>query len=131
MKFAEAMDMAASYKPVLLLAMLQLADERGRARVSDLVFAFKQFYLNRIAIGLPPEKPKARMSQVETMTDLEVERLVFAMPFERFERHGFFVRPKEVEFVAFAPEVWRRLSDEDKGQLRETAQSCLKTYFDR
>lgn len=48
-----------SYKPVLLQAMITLADDEGRVRITDLVKAFRDFYLERQRQGktievLPP-----------------------------------------------------------------------------
>jgi hypothetical protein len=61
----------------------------------------------------------------------EIERLIFAMPFEKFERRSFFIRPKEIEFVAFSPDIWRRLSEEDKKQLGERAAQAIAAYYER
>jgi superfamily II DNA or RNA helicase len=129
MEYARTSERGASYRPVLLQTMLDLADERGRVRVSDLVAAFKQFYLDRAARGLKPEKGNVRMARVEALSDGEVEQLIFKMPFERFERRRFFLRCKEVEFVAFTPEVWRRLTDADKTELRQIAADAIAAYF--
>lgn len=106
--------MTTSYKPVLLHAMLSLANERGWIRVAELVRRFGQFYLDRLSQGLPVEKLGSRIGAVAQMNDSEIERLIFAMPFEKFERRSFFIRPKEIEYVAFSPDIWRRLSDEEK-----------------
>ena len=45
--FVEEMDMSASYKPVLMLAFLDAASPRGRARVGDVVKRFRGFYEKR------------------------------------------------------------------------------------
>ena len=47
LEFIEAMDMALSYKPVMLLALLDAIDEQGRARASDVARRFQQFYRDR------------------------------------------------------------------------------------
>jgi hypothetical protein len=127
--FVEAMDMTTSYKPVLLLALLRLADAKGRVNVAELVTEFQQFYMNRLVQGMPVEKPRSRMSQIAEMSDTEVERLLFAMPFERFERRNYCVRCKDVAYVAFVPEIWRRLTDNEKAHLHTVAERNIAEYF--
>jgi hypothetical protein len=114
---------------VLLLALLRLADTKGRVKVAELVTEFKQFYMNRCAQGMPVEKPRSRMSQIAEMSDTEVERLLFAMPFERFERRNYCVRCKEVEYVAFVPEILRRLTEDEKAHLQAVAERNIEEYF--
>ena len=50
------MDMSFSYKPVLLLAMLENVDDRGRVRIKDIVDFFINYYSNRKNEGLFVEK---------------------------------------------------------------------------
>ncbi len=51
--FVERMDMSSSYKPVMLLAILDHVDDRGRASIDDTVAsAFHAFYLDRLRQGL-------------------------------------------------------------------------------
>jgi superfamily II DNA or RNA helicase len=131
LEFAADMDMTTSYKPVLLQAMLALADQRGWVRVGELVRRFNHFYVDRLSRGLPIERSGSRICAVEQMSLGEIERLIFAMPFEKFERRSFFIRPKEIEFVAFSPDIWRRLSEEDKKQLGERAAQAIAAYYER
>ena len=79
------MDRRYSYKPVLLLGLLQLADEVGRVHVPDLVQFFKQFYTQRLENGQIVEQPTSRMARIADLTDSDIERIMLAMPFEKFE----------------------------------------------
>ena len=45
-EFVKKMEMAASYKPVMMLAILELVNEKGCARLTDVVMRFKSFYTN-------------------------------------------------------------------------------------
>src|SRR5262249_32279028 len=49
MEFVGTMDMALSYKPVMLLSLLDSVDKTGRAKVSEVVQRFQQFYRERRA----------------------------------------------------------------------------------
>ena len=82
-EFVEQMDRRYSYKPVLLLGLLQLADEVGRVHVPDLVQFFKQFYTQRLENGQIVEQPTSRMARIADLTDSDIERIMLAMPFEK------------------------------------------------
>ena len=53
LEFVARMDMSSSYKPVLLLAILDKVDDHGRASINEVVLAFHSFYLGRLEQGLP------------------------------------------------------------------------------
>jgi hypothetical protein len=129
--FVSAADMAASYKPVLLLGMLECADGSGRVNIAELVAYFRDFYLKRLKEGLRVEAPKIRMANADALTDLQIERVMLGMPFEKFERKRFFRRVKDISMVRFDEALWRRLTAEDKAALRISALQQISIYFDR
>jgi superfamily II DNA or RNA helicase len=131
MEFVAAGDMASSYKPVLLLGMLHHADRAGRVRVQELVAFFRDFYMKRAANGLLIEAPKIRMSKVAELSDLDIERTMLAMPFEKFERKGFFRRQKDLAFVRFTEALWHRLNSEDRQLIIEKCRSQTEDYYRR
>lgn len=53
------MDMSYSYKPVLLKAVLLLADDKGRVKLSDIVTYFREFYEARRVAGWWWRRPTA------------------------------------------------------------------------
>jgi hypothetical protein len=101
--FCEEMDMSASYKPVLLLCLLETVSEDGAVSIARLTLAFRAFYLDRVARGLPPEKPRARMAWVKDLTEGEIQRLILDMPFKKFARRGFLDYGRDVSRLRFAP----------------------------
>lgn len=131
LKFVAEGDMSASYKPVLLSGMLKCADSAGRVQIRDLVRFFRSFYEERQRKGFLVESPNARMSCVAELSDLKVERTMLAMPFEKFERKGFFRRLKDLAYVRFAESLWRKLSDEDTANVRRLAADQLAKYYER
>ena len=68
MEMVRQMDMSYSYKPVLLKAILSLADNKGRMKLSDIVDYFRKFYEARRAAGLVVEKPTASMQEATIPT---------------------------------------------------------------
>ncbi len=112
MEMVEAMDMAFSYKPVLLKAMFDHVEENGRVRIEHLVDYFIDFYRERKGRDLPVEK-KSSIFCREDFSRKEVERNIFANPFKRFEDMRFMKRSRELAFVEFSRNVLRKLTKED------------------
>jgi hypothetical protein len=81
--------------------------------------------------GLRVEAPKIRMANADALTDLQIERVMLGMPFEKFERKRFFRRVKDISMVRFDEALWRRLTAEDKAALRISALQQISIYFDR
>jgi len=130
-EFVEQMDRRYSYKPVLLLGLLQLADEVGRVHVPDLVQFFKQFYTQRLENGQIVEQPTSRMARIADLTDSDIERIMLAMPFEKFERRKFVRRLKELTRLKIDPVLWRQLTEADRVALQQMAQKALDLYYDQ
>lgn len=127
--FCEEMDMSASYKPVLLLCLLDTVDEEGSVPVANLTLAFRDFYLDRLARGLSAERPKARMARVRELTDAEIQRLILEMPFRKFAQRGFLDYGRDVSRVRFAPNLWKRLSDADQQRLQDASREAIARYY--
>jgi hypothetical protein len=130
-EFVQQMDRRYSYKPVLLLGLLQLADNAGRVKVPELVQFFKQFYTQRLDNGQIVEQPTSRMARIADLTDSDIERIMLAMPFEKFERRKFVRRLKELTRLKFDPVLWRQLTEADRVALQQMAQDALITYYDQ
>jgi hypothetical protein len=76
LEFIRAMDMALSYKPVMLLALLDTVDEEGRARASEVAQRFQQFYRDRREAGLIVERPGSRKVPVDELDETAAQRLM-------------------------------------------------------
>jgi hypothetical protein len=72
----------------------------------------RDFYLDRVAHGLPAEKPRTRMARVAELTEAEIQRLILEMPFRKFAQRGFLNYWRDVSRVRFAPALWKRLTDD-------------------
>ncbi|NLP15312.1 MAG: DEAD/DEAH box helicase, partial [Clostridium sp.] len=73
MDMVRVMDMSFSYKPVLLKAMFEHVDDKGRVRVEDIVNYFIEFYSDWKDKGLVVEKKNSIFCK-EGYTRKEVER---------------------------------------------------------
>src|SRR5262249_4885754 len=63
-QFLADTDMTMSYKPVMLLALLEAIDAEGRAKLSEVVDGFRRFYQARRVAGAVVERPGARQKPV-------------------------------------------------------------------
>jgi superfamily II DNA or RNA helicase len=129
--FVEEMDMSASYKPVLLLSFLDVANARGRARIQDLVAAFRRFYEKRAEGSLPVETPKARMFRTADLTDAEVQNVIITMPLRKFQQRRYLDYARDVAWVQFTPSLWRQLSEFDLERVRTICQTSIERYYSR
>jgi hypothetical protein len=131
LEFIGAMDMTRSYKPVMLLALLDAVAEEGRARTSDVARRFQQFYRDRRAAGLVVERPGARKVPVEELDETSVQRLMLSKPFETFERRRFVCYDRDLAYVRFDPRLWRQLGPDDREQIRSLCWRSIERYYER
>ena len=126
--FVKRMDMATSYKPVMLKAILAHVDQQGKARLNEVVRSFHAFYLQRHQIGSTIERASARMANAQEMTEDEVRLVMLSMPFEKFERRRYLLYDRENSaFIRVSAALWRQLEAEDLTSIRQTCDSAV--YF--
>jgi hypothetical protein len=131
LEFIGAMDMALSYKPVMLLALLDTVDENGRARASEVARRFQQFYRDRRAAGLVVERPGSRKVPVDELDETGAQRLMLGMPFEKFERRRFVGYDRDLAYIRFDPHLWRQLGLDDREQIRGLCRRSIESYYER
>jgi superfamily II DNA or RNA helicase len=130
--FVAKMDMSSSYKPVLLLAILDNADERGRAGLDDVAAAFHAFYLTRLQQGLPVEQTGVRMRKPDCLSLDEVRSTMLQTPFRKFEQRKYLSYDKEdLARIRFQSALWRQLSDEDRTTIRSRCERAISDYYQR
>ena len=130
--YVQEMDMASSYKPVMLDRLLYHADSLGRVRIDVLVRDFQAFYLDRLARGEHAEGRGARMTRADSLTHEEVRAVMLGMPFEKFERRGFLgYDPQDLAYLRLEPRLRRQLTDADFQALRATCHQAIEQYYAR
>lgn len=130
--FVDRMDMAASYKPVMLRAILDLVDEQGRACLDDVAKAFFAFYRCRHDEGLLVERASARIANVGDATLESVRNLMLTMPFRKFEQKKFLQYDRQnLAFIRFAPPLWRQLTPVDFTRIKSTCETKIADYYER
>lgn len=129
-KFVRKMDMTYSYKPVLLLALLDLMDEFGRARIEEVVHFFIDFYAKRRAAGDIVEKPSSIFVR-EAVDENEAKRNILANPFKRFADMRFLSYSRDFEYIEMSRDLLRQLTPEDMTEIRAICQEKLESYYER
>lgn len=124
-----------SYKPVLLLALLDCVDSEGSVAEETLAAAFWQFYRDGAAGGLRAEAPASILSQPEAVTLAAVRRLMVDYPLDRFVIQGLLERlPAAADApaqVRVRPEVWAGLRFQHVLTLRGALAEQVERYFAR
>jgi superfamily II DNA or RNA helicase len=131
MQYLEEKDMTMSYKPVMLLALLDTVGEDGKAVLSEVVQKFRQFYQERRAAGLPVERPGARRQSVDELDQMAAQRLMLEKPFEKFERRRFLRYDRDLAYVRFDSRLWRQLGGDDLQHIRAICRESIRSYYGR
>lgn len=130
MDMVRQMDMSYSYKPVLLKAILQYADAKGRVRLDDIIAYFKNYYESRKADGLVVEKPNSIYAK-GGYSDADVRRNILSNPFKRFEDMQMLHHTKTLGIIEVEPTVWKHLTDEEKQEIEQICDDKLEQYYKR
>jgi superfamily II DNA or RNA helicase len=130
--FVARMDMSSSYKPVLLLAILDKVDGHDRARLEDVVLAFHEFYLGRLERGLPIERNGMRMQQADQCSQDDVRSVMLSMPFRKFEQRRYLSYDKQdLAYIRFPAALWRQLTSDDRATIPSQCEQAISEYYER
>lgn len=127
-EMVEKMDMSYSYKPVLLNAMFENADDKGKVLIEDIIDYFIYYYENRRKQGLIVEKKNCIYLR-GNYTRKEVMENIFRNPFKRFEDMGFVRRKKDIEYVEFNSHIWKNITKENMKHMSELCDEALNKYY--
>jgi len=129
LRFAMQGRLNMSYKPVMLLALLDNVSGAGELPEPVLVDAFWSFYRRRAALGLPSEIASSLLSRPEAATVAQVRALLVGMPLERFIIQGYLQHFPDAGLVRVRPEVWEGLRYREVLTLRLALEEQIQSYF--
>lgn len=130
MDMIKEMRMDHSYKPVLLKGLLLHSDAQGKAKISDLVEYFKEYYQNRRNRSQIVEKDDSIFSR-EHCTDKEIEREILSYPFRRFKNMSMMHHTKTLGIIQVDSIIWKNLTNSDKQLIAEICDKKLEQYYKR
>ena len=71
------------------------------------------------------------MSRVTELDDVEVQRVLLGMPFEKFERRRYLKYDRDLAYVRFDARLWRQLGADDLKEIRTICQRSIESYYER
>lgn len=130
-EFMESRNLTRSYKPVLLKAMLRLADSKGEVAMDTLVASFRAFYVQRKRHGLVTEMGVSALLEPEQSDADTIEQLIIKHPLERFVLNGFLHYDAGGRIVRFNPMLWDAIRQDDLARLATLSDAQLDAYYSR
>jgi len=130
MDMVRQMDMSYSYKPVLVKAILQHTDDKGRIKLENIVSYFREFYEKRREAGLVVEKANSIYAK-GGYTDKDAERNILSNPFKRFEDMQMLRHTKTLGIIQVDESIWKYLTKAEKAEMAEICDRKLAAYYKR
>lgn len=131
LRFATQGRLNKSYKPVMLLATLDLVQNDGLVALDELTERFHGFYRRRADANLRAEAPASILSNPYAARRQDVENLLVRYPLDRFVIQGYLAYLKGEQLIQFQSDLWNSLQFRDIVNLRASLQEQIKSYFDR
>ena len=128
LEYCKTMKMSYSYKPILILSLLNAKDGKGTVTIAEAVQYFRSYYNGRRSKGLQAEK-KNCIYQREDVTDQQIADNIIANPVDALVKSGFFVYNDEKKVFAVRPEIWRSIDPKCKRTLTMICEERLNDYF--
>ncbi|PJI09233.1 MULTISPECIES: McrB family protein [Clostridium] len=122
-----------SYKLVLLISLLKVANEGGKAIFDDVCTDIMSMYINRYKKGVKAETEDSDIQkQIKTLSLEVVKKVMRGTPYEKINGKNFMyiTKEKDKEFLSFNSELWNTLDEKDKNMMLDILQYKLKKYYD-
>ncbi len=122
--------MSYSYRPVLIKAILNCADDKGRVKLEGIVRYFRSYYEGRRSLGQKVENANSIFANCG-YTDKEAERNFFANPFKRFEDLNMMHYTKTLGIVQVDESVWKHLDVRKRAEIEMVCNEKLPEHYRR
>ena len=126
----EKMLMDHSYKPILIKSILKCANDKGRAKLDDIVRYFRSFYETRRNAGLVVEKDNSLFAK-DSYTDSDALKNILSNPFKRFEDMQMMRHTKTLGIIQVDESVWKQLTADKKAEIEKICDDKLAAYYSR
>lgn len=130
MSMVEKMDMSYSYKPVLLKAIFNNIDDKGRVKLDDIVDYFIEFYQNRKEKGLVVEQPRSIYTK-DNYNRNAIRKNILANPYKRFEEMNMLKHTKTLGIIELDKYIYKKLSKEEIENILQICDTKLEEYYNR
>ncbi|GAC1692661.1 MAG: hypothetical protein NVS9B9_15000 [Ktedonobacteraceae bacterium] len=130
--FAQNTYLEYAYQMLLLLVLIDKADEQGLISVDEAASYCIEFYKRRREAGLPGEKiygSKRAVMGDPNVNLAKTRQMLKTSPFPRFERQGLLDLSEDGRYFIVNPALVEAFTSETKERLRELAMERLKEHF--
>lgn len=124
------MTMSYSYKPVLLKAFLENANESGVASFGKVVNDFLDFYMHRRLSNEVIEQGNSVVCKTDCSIE-EARELILRYPYDRYNRRGIMQLISEDDTLHFSASIWSKLSGHDFEIIKRICDNKIAQYYDR
>ena len=115
-----------SYKPVLLLSLLEKANKHGEALLSDVVDFFISFYNSRKNNGLVVEKDDSTFVK-DVIDRIAAQKTIVKYPIAVFEKKKFISFDKATGIITISPSIWK----DNRKLIKKHCTRTIEQYYCR
>lgn len=117
-----------SYKPLLLMAILEKAGENGEISMTDIIDYYFAFYKERGRTGLQPEKGDSTF--VRYPDDRQIaKRTIATYPLKIYIGKGFLSYDPSTKVVKVDQTLWAYILDAGKEKIKAICEEALRKYY--
>lgn len=117
-----------SYKPLLLLGIMECANELGEVSLSDIVDYYFDFYNSRRLSGLIAEKDDSAF--IKHPNDRNVaKRTIIRYPLTIYVNRQFLSYIEYADVIRVEPEIWQYILTTGKKHIQESCNAILNQYY--
>lgn len=127
--FINQKDYTFSFKIIFMLGSLKIADNEGEVNLNKLLALYRKFYLDRIELNLPVDRPSVIYNRDYLCNDNKLKENMLSNPFEKYERKRFMYYSKDLNLISFNPILWSKLNDFDLQMIKNILIKHLEEYY--
>lgn len=124
------MNLQYTYIAVLVKAFFESCNNFGKARLSDLIDYFDEFYNNRLQHGFISEKIDSVLSK-PGFTKSDIRKIILFNPLKRSFVSKYLVYDKSENIVYMNTAIWESLSNYDKTKVLNICDEKLEQYYQK
>jgi hypothetical protein len=127
-EYCRNMKMSYSYKPVLIMALINASDENWNIRISEAAEYFKGFYKKRRDKGLPVELKKC-IYQDPKVTVEQITSNLIANPVKALVESGFFEYYPSTGIFSLRNDIKRQITKKKASEIHDICSQKLAQYY--
>lgn len=127
-QYCETTHLTYSYKPVLLLAFFECANDQGIMSMAEGIKWVGRYYRNRREQDLVIEKKKS-IYQKPNVSDDEIRQNLIVNPIKALTSSGYFIFNQDKQELILLPELWPFIGAEEKTTIAKICKNRLEQYY--